>query len=289
MLDKAKNQKNAPGLLGKMLKNDFLQTGRVFAWLLGGGIAIGGIGALFTLNQEIGMAQFFVASLWNFLLIIGASALQAIGLVFILVSTNRSLFTERGYLTFALPVSSTKMLFSKFLTNVFFMVVCVAEAAGLIYVAFFNFRRLFLNIGQSVTEQLGPGSMSEMDMIGEMVQFPSFSDVVIFASFILVVLLVFMVLVMMGSLFVLTLSHVRPFQNKPGLWMPIFFVGLFVACQHTVSRVGKLVSIPIVLDFGGVLDTEIPLNMIIAVVMVALTVLLFFATNWLMKRKISLK
>jgi len=276
-------------MLVKMLKNDFLQTGRVFAWLLGGGIALGGIGALFTLNQEIGMAQFFVASLWNFLLIIGASALQAIGLVFILVSTNRSLFSERGYLTFALPVSSVQMLLSKFLTNVCFMVVCVAEAAGLVYVAFFNFRRLFLNIGQSVTEQLGPGSIGDMDMIGEMVQFPSFKDVLTFAGFILLVLLVLMVLIMMGSLFVLTASHVRPFQNKPALWMLIFFVGLFAVCQQIVTRVSKLVSIPIVLGFGGMLDTDIPLNMMIAVVMVALTVLLFFATNWLMKRKISLK
>ena len=276
-------------MLGKMLKNDFLQTGRVFAWLLGGGVAIGGIGALFTLNQEIGLAQFFVASLWNFLLIIGASALQAVGLVFILVSTNRSLFTERGYLTFALPVSSVQMLFSKFVTNVLFMVVCVGEAAGLVYVAFFNFRRLFLNIGASVTEQLGPDSMGEMDMIGDMVQFPSFDQVLAFAGFILLVLLVLMVLIMMGALFVLTLSHVRPFQNKPSLWMPVFFAGLLVACQQITSRVANLVPMNVTLAIGGLMDTDIPLNLTLAVVMIALTVLLFFITNWLMKRKISLK
>jgi len=276
-------------MLAKMLKNDFIQTGRVFAWLLGGGVAIGGIGALFTMKQDIGMAQFFVASLWNFLLIIGASGLQMVGLVFILVSTNRSLFTERGYLTFALPVSSVQMLLSKFLTNVFFMVVCVGEAAGLVFVAFYNFRRLFLNIGQSVTESMGEGFNGEMDMLGEMIEFPSFTQVLSFAGFVLLVLLVLMVLIMMGALFVLTVSHVRPFQNKPALSMLLFFVGLTIACEQIISRVSALAPLKVTLAIGGMVDADIPLNLTLAFVMLALTVGFFFATNWLMKRKISLK
>jgi len=128
-----------------------------------------------------------------------------------------------------------------------------------------------------------------MSMIGEMVEFPSFSQVLTFAAFFLLVLLVLLVLLMMGALFVLTVSHVRPFQNKPALSMLLFFVGLFIACQQIISRISAVVKMPVTLAFEGVMDTEIPLNMMLAVVMVGLTVLLFFATNWLMKRKISLK
>ena len=275
-------------MLGKLLKNEFIQIGRIFAWLLGGGIVIGGIGVLFTMTQDTNMARFFVAFMWNFLLIIGASALQMLSIVMILVSTNRSLFSERGYLTFALPVASWKMLLAKVMTNVFFMVACMAEAVGLIYVAVYNFRRLIASASDQVLETMGEGFSP--DMFSDILGLPSFADVLKFASFLLIVFLVFMILVMMGALFVLTISHVRPFQNKPGLWMPIFFVALGVACQQLVSLLSKWIPLNVTLAFGGFMENQnVSINMTSAVVMLGVTVGLFFLTNWLFKRKISLK
>jgi len=275
-------------MLGKLLKNEFIQIGRIFAWLLGGGVVIGGLGVLFTMRQDPGMAQFFVAFMWNSALVIGASVLQMLSLFLILVSTNRSLFSERGYLTFALPVASWKMLLAKVMTNVFFMVASMAEAVGLIYVAVYNIRKLISSAGAEVVETMGEGFSP--DMFSDILGLPSFSDVLKFASFLLIVFLVFMVLLMMGALFVLTISHVRPFQNKPALWMPVFFAALFVACQQLVSHLGRLLPINVTLGFSGFMENQnVSVNMTSAVVMLGITVGLFFLTNWLFKRKISLK
>jgi len=275
-------------MLGKLLKNEVIQIGRIFAWLLGGGIVIGGVGVLFTMTQDTSSAQFLMAFMWNFLLILGASALQMLSIVMILVSTNRSLFSERGYLTFALPVASWKMLLAKVMTNVLFMVASMAEAVGLLYVAVYNFRRLISSAGTEVLETMGEGFSP--DMFGDILGLPSFSDILKFAGFLLIVFLVFMILVMMGALFVLTISHVRPFQNKPALWMPIFFLALGVACQQLVSQLSKLIPLNVTLGFSGFMENQnVSVNMTSAVVMLGVTVGLFFLTNWLFKRKISLK
>ena len=275
-------------MLGKLLKNEFIQIGRIFVWLLGGGIVIGGLGVLFTMTQDPGMPQFFMAFMWNLALIIGASVLQMLSLFLILVSTNRSLFSERGYLTFALPVASWKMLLAKVGTNVVFMVASMAEAVGLIFVSFYNIRRLISSAGAEVVETMGEGFSP--DMFSDILGLPSFADVLKFASFLLLVFLVFMVLVMMGALFVLTVSHVRPFQNKPALWMPVFFVALGVACQQLVSHLGRLIPLNVTLGFTGFMENQkVSVNMTSAFVMLGITVGLFFITNWLLKRKISLK
>ncbi|MCL1952863.1 MAG: hypothetical protein FWF60_08560, partial [Oscillospiraceae bacterium] len=63
-------------MLAKLLKNDFIQTGRMYLWVLGVGIVGGGVGALFTLRQEVGAGTLVIALLWNCLLMLGAAALE---------------------------------------------------------------------------------------------------------------------------------------------------------------------------------------------------------------------
>ena len=295
-------------MFGKLLKNDFIQTGRLFMWLLIIGVAGGGIGALVTMKQGIGAGQFALAAFWNLLLVMGAYLLIVLGLVFILVTTNRSLFSERGYLTFSLPVSTTQMLLSKFVTNVVFMLLTIAEVAGLFYVALSNFRRLFSNIGDALLEQVGEaGGMPEGLDIGEMFSqmgfslgLPSFASVLQFVGFVLAVILAFLVLAMMIALFVLTISHVRPFQSATWLWILAFSVGTGVVSGLLDKWIssgfqiggwafpGLRLIVP--LRFSGLLEGEgISLNLTHAIVWLGISAVLFIVTDYLMSRKISLK
>ena len=279
-------------MLAKLFKNEFIQTGRMYLWILGIGVVGGGLGALFTMNQNIGAGQFVAALLWNCLLILAAWAIVIIGLVVILVSTNRSLFTERGYLTFSLPVSSTQMLFAKFVANVVFMLLTIAETAAVIYVAMFvNLKRLVSNVSDKIFEQLGGGAEEFKELFSaESLGLPPLENVLRFAAFLLVVILVFLLLAMVVSLFVFTISHVRPFQAVPGLWIPIFFVACTVFCVMVTKFISDKIQISVPLYFTGALfsgDTK--LNMTIAIVMLGLTVTFFFLTNFLVKKKISLK
>ena len=262
----------------------------MFAWLLGIGIVGGGIGALITLNQDIGAGQFLIAFVWNFLLFLGACVMQIIGVVMLIVNTNRSLFSERGYLTFALPVSSTELLFSKFAANVVFMLLNISEAAVLLYVAGKNIARLFSSLGEDLAGRFGMEDLQEIT--SELAEMPSVGEFVTFGLYLLAIILVFLVLAMMIVLFALTLSHVRPFQAKPGFWILVFLllssaVSIFVV-QHLPTFLPKL-NVP--LNFGGALMTgDSPtLNVTVAVVMLGLSAGFFFLTDWMLRKKISLK
>jgi len=281
-------------MLAKLLKNDFIQTGRMYLWVLGVGVVGGGVGALFTLRQEVGTGTLMIALLWNFLLMLGAMVLEMMAIVIILVSTNRSLFTERGYLTFALPVSTLEMLTSKFISNVLFMLLSIAEAVGLIVVAMMNIRRVISKTADSILGQLNMAELKEM-LSAEAMGLPTFGELLQFLAYVLVVIIVFLLLAMMMCLFVLTVSHVRPFQAKPGLSIPFFLVVGTIVCQQIVSRVPDLLSsigihINITLELGRLGASESPtVNMVTAIVMLGLSAGLFFLTNWMLSRKISLK
>ena len=96
---------------------------------------------------------------------------------------------------------------------------------------------------------------------------------------------------MMVSLFVLTVSHVRPFQRRPGLWIVVFLFGTAVACIQIIKYISDYFKLTVSLRIG-MLDESgggLPLNLTTAIVMVGLSVALFFITNWMLSRKISLK
>jgi hypothetical protein len=276
-------------MLAKLLKNDFIQTGRMYLWVLGIGVAGGGIGALFTLKQDVGTGTLIIALLWNFLLMLAAAALEATAIMVIMVSTNRSLFTERGYLTFALPVSTLEMLASKFISNVLFMLLSIAEAVGLVWVAIMNIRRIINTAADTLLENMNMQGMKE-SFSAEAMGLPSFAEFMKFLAYLLVVVIVFLILAMMMCLFVLTISHVRPFQAKPGLWIPIFLVGCAVACQQIIKLTGTYLKINVNLNLGRLGAGESPtINMVTAIVMLGLSAVLFFVTNYMLSKKISLK
>ena len=276
-------------MLAKMLKNDFIQTGRMYLWVLGVGVAGGGVGALFTMTQDVQQGTLIIALLWNFLLILAAAVLYVMALVILLISTNRSLFTERGYLTFALPVSTIEMLSSKLITNITFMLLSIAESVGLVYVAMTNMRRV---VGNAADNLLDSANMDELkDMFNaQSLGLPSFSELMQFLGYVLIVVVMFLIIAMMVALFVLTISHVRPFQAKPGLWIPIFFLLSAIACQQIVKLVTQFFQYNITLSLGGLIGGESPsINMFTPITMLVLSAVLFFVTNYLLSKKISLK
>ncbi|MDR2752777.1 MAG: hypothetical protein LBB50_00520 [Oscillospiraceae bacterium] len=277
-------------MLIKLIKNDFIQTGRVFLWLLVAGLAGGGIGTLIAMQQNLGAGRIVIGFIWNFLLLLLAAVLQTVGVVIILVRTNRALFSEQGYLTFALPVSTFEMLLSKFITNVALLLLNIAEAAGLFYVVGKNLGRLVTNASESILEKVGLSSMK--DEVSTMIEMPSFSEIARFFSFLLLVVLIFLVFAMMVCLFTLTISHVRPFQAKPGIFIPLFLVGTSVVSLWLVNFISGHAAINVPLHFGGMLAEGVEpfkLNLTIGLVPLGISVGLFFLTNWLLSRKISLK
>jgi len=285
--------------MGKLLKHEFYQTGRILLWLLAIGVVVGGIGTLLTMGENIGLGQAFIANLWNLLLLIGGIVVVVLGVIFLMVSNNRSLFSERGYLTFALPVSSTKLLASKFIVNVAFTLVNVALAAGLIIVAVVNAVRLVLNLDEFLTGQMFGDAGAEFDELGieqgdgilqALFGFPSWGEVAVFLAWALVIAVVVFILAMMIVLFTLTVSHVRPFSNSPGLWTFLFLIGSAAVAVLLTVFISRAISVTVHLDFFmGAEAGGLSLNLVAGVVMLAQAAGFFFLTDYLLRRKISLK
>ncbi len=280
----------------KLLKHDFLQSGRLFIWQLGGCILVGGIATLLSSTKDIGFAQFGVAMLVNVLLLLLAWAAQTIGMILMIINTNRAFFSERGYLLFSLPASSEKILLSKLLCNMAWLVLNNAVSGGLVFVMMSNYRNIFRNLGDEMLSSMPSGQGAQMqESLTGLIYFPSFAAVLKFAAIMLVFLLVVYVLVMMAIIFVLTISHVRPFSNSSGLWIFLFLIIVGVGCGLIVWGGVKLLpewrpfSLTLFALEGTDMDTKVQPNMIAGAVMLALTTALFFMTNWLLKRKISLK
>jgi len=270
----------------KLLKHDFHQSGRFFMWLLVIGAGAGLLGALITLGQDPGPGQFLSATLFNAAIAIGAIVMQFVGIILLLVNTNRSLFSERGYLTFSLPVSSTALLGSKLISNVVLMLLNIFMLQGLIMVVGSNLVRILTAAADNLLDEAAP------DVLEAFVEFPGLAEFFPFIAFFLVTALAVLILAMMAVLFVITLSHVRRFQRHSGLWTFLFLIAIAIACWAAVSYITPLLpGIIIYLNFGGRVGggVSIPFNVTNTFVFLALTAVLFFVTDYLLKRKISLK
>jgi len=280
-------------LFGKLLKNDLLQTGRVLIPFIGGAVAVGAAVSIYSTLRLDSLGSFTAAVLLNLLIMILGFFSEMLSVVFVLQQTNKSFFSPQGYLTFSLPVSSESLLLSRFLTNVIWILLGVGTAAGSSVAAMSNFRRLFLNMSAGMIEKLGD-SMGNIPDVSQFFNFASFGEVLRFGGIFLFMIFAFAILVMMTVIFVITVSHVRPFQNLAGLWMLIFSAASAAAFITVIRLVSKYAALKVQMQLFTMAVAEeynqaVEINLTSMFVAVGLSVGLFFLTNFLLKRKISLK
>ncbi|MDR1733976.1 MAG: hypothetical protein LBR73_03740 [Oscillospiraceae bacterium] len=280
-------------MLGKLLKNEFIQTGRSFVPLLGGAILVSGVVTLLSLGDTIGEGQFIAGMLLNMLLIVLGAVIQVVSMVFVLMNINRSLFSNQGYLTFSLPVSSTSNLFSKFITGFVWLLLSAGVAMGVIFVSFQNYRRIFHHAADMMSLMGNEQSASLQDQLSGMVSFASFGDVLRFALIFFIQIFAFLLLIMMAIIFIITISHVRPFSLKPGFWMFAFAILTGALCVNAIKWIGEALPFIVQMRLLKVSFTNIneaaTINLSQMFIAAALSVGLFFLTDLLLKKKISLK
>ncbi|MDR1465098.1 MAG: hypothetical protein LBJ11_07365 [Oscillospiraceae bacterium] len=278
-------------MLGKLLKYEILHTGRSFLWVLGIGLIVGGGATLLSFTRDAQMGQFLTTFLLNILLCLIAFVILILAMAFILLATSRSMFSEQGYLAFSLPVSSHQLLLAKFSASVLWLLLSAIEAAGLYIGAFFNIRRLILNAGDAVLSSLNAeGSMVED--FGSVLGLPSFGEILHLAIALFISVLVFLMLVMMVVIFVTTVSHVRPFQELSGLWTVVFLVASAIVFGGLTKVLSDQIHINYSVKFlqmAGEAAEMLQVNLFKPILYLIFTAGMFFLTDWLLQKKISLK
>ena len=99
-------------MLGKLIKNEIKQSSRYFLVLLAGaGILTLFMGLTLLLDLEK------VNSIASAILVVTGFASVLMAVVLVIKNFNDTLYKSQGYLTFTLPVSGSKLLFSKFFVS----------------------------------------------------------------------------------------------------------------------------------------------------------------------------
>lgn len=283
----------------KLLKNDFLASARVISLfyialallfaLFGICIAVAKIDSLSVEAMDklstVHTASIAISMLVSFLLIF-------VTFFFVVYDFFKSLFGQQGYLSFTLPVSSNQLLGSKVIVYGGWLVISYAVFMFTVY--FMGTYTIDNVIGQekiSVVESL-------MMMLGD---FPSITQLVAYAVYVTVLFFVAIFSFVFIVYFAVSIAHVRIFQKFSLIAsVPIFFVLaiLFVVLADKMSDIVNIfmlfnddhtISVSILREGMQIKSQYMMMPITPIISFIILDVGMFFATSYVMHKKVNLK
>ncbi len=282
-----------------LLKNDFLASSRVISLFY---IALALLYALFgictalakvdSLSLEtvdklstVHTASIAISMLVSFLLIF-------VTFFFVVYDFFKSLFGQQGYLSFTLPVSSNQILGSK-----------VIVYGGWLFISYamFMFTVYFLGT-YTIDNIVGQEKISMLESLMVLLgDFPSITQLVAYLVYITVMFFVAIFSFVFIVYFAISLAHIRQLQKYSLIAsVPIFFA-LAIAFIGVAAKASDLLNIFMlfnddhtislsILREGMIINSQymiMPVTPII--VFVILDIGMFFATSYVMHKKVNLK
>ena len=274
----------------KVLKNDFISTGRIMGviYIIVAGISAGTLishyaksQADMTVAEAMGVALLLLVSLCLFVLTV----------VFVLSDFQKTLYGEQGYLTVTLPVKSWMILASKVIVaTVWFVIALVALLAS-----------LWVTIVVLKEEILG----ENYDLImGMFEQISTVNVASIIVSSVIRILLYFVQFAFftITVFFTSTVANTRYFQKKSIFWTIVFFVPIagvttkiadFINSKIVFSLFfieGKLNLVTDNLEYMRLqANGNSPVDIASIFVYLILGAGIFFATHYIMSKKVNIR
>ena len=159
---------------------------------------------------------------------------------------NRNLYGNEGYLTLSLPVKSSTLMFSKWLSASFWVIVSYLALVGCAFGSFLYIAKHLMNDYAStydlilqLVDQLSYSSGAvtpSINVVMNLATMYAFSGAVRACVFVLIVF------------FAITLSHCRPFSSRGKLGTLIYALGTLFAVYVFSAIITKLVKIYIVVS-----------------------------------------
>ena len=273
-------------MLGKLLKHEFKQTARYVS--------------LIYISAAVTTLVMFIAMLTKAtaISVIGSSVLAFAGflsvvftVVLVIGNFYNTLYTNRGYLSFTLPVKCSSLLISKVLVSLVWFVISFV-VCGLIYFV------IYLNVKSQVDgEQMGgvvdairESGLLEMLPSGKMIA----KAVIIIVFYIFISILTFVSFVY----FSLSLSNTRPLQQHPWLFGFLIFCGSYIVTNTISAWLNEHLPLCIALTEDNLkiafsqaqnIDALYSIGLGGMVFMTLAAVGMLFATGWIMEHKVNIK
>lgn len=282
-----------------LLKNDFLASARVIslfyialvilvgfflvcAFLQSGGSISGEFAEKVTLARNISIAISIVVS---FLLIF-------VTFFFVVYDFFKSLFSPQGYLSFTLPVSSNQLLASKVIVYGGWMI--------LSYAAFMLISVFLLNY--TADEVIGREKISFIEgLLGMLGDIPSTTQIIAYIVYIVAMFFVIFLSFVSIVYFSITVSHVRLLQKHSIIASILIFFATAVIFLILAFKTTEIVNFVMVfnedktLSFGILQPGEylsgnrLAMEVTPGFAFLILDIVMFFATSYVMHKKVNLK
>ncbi len=274
----------------KLLKNDFISTGRIMGviYIIVAGISAGTLvshyiksGEDMTVVEALGIALLLIVSLCLFVLTV----------VFVLNDFQKSLYGEQGYLTFTLPVKSWMILTSKVIVaTVWFVIALVALLAS-----------LWVTVVVLKEEILGDNYDLVMGML-EQISTVNIASVIFSVVIRIILYFVMFAFFTITVFFTSTVANTRHFQKKPIFWTIVFFVPI----AGVTTRIAEFINSKIVFSLFFIegkmslitdnleyyrlqANGNSPVDIASIFVYLILGVGIFFATHYIMSKKVNIR
>lgn len=282
-----------------LLKNDFLASARVISlFYIALIILIGVFGICVALvggdsvSAELVEKATTVRNVSIVLSIVVSFLLIFVTFFFVVYDFFKSLFSPQGYLSFTLPVSSNQLLGSKVIVYGGWML--------LSYAAFMLTSVYLMNF--TANEVVGMDKISFVESLLAMLgDFPSTTQII--AYIVYMVLMFFVIFLSFVSIvyFSITVSHVRLLQKRSVIWSIIIFIATALVFLWISFKMTEIVNFVMVfnedktLSFGVLGKNEyltgnnLGMEVTPGFAFLALDVVMFFATSYVMHKKVNLK
>jgi len=272
------------GKMGKLLKNDFLASARVIP--------------LFYILEAISVVLFYIGdktqkpvplALGVAFTLIVAFLLIFISLFFVVYDFNKSLFSQQGYLSFSLPVTSKQLLGSKMIVY-----------GGWMILSYIVFTVVVAFTGQYVSQDVvGEENMNlaETFLYMFMPTLPPKSMLIIYLIYYIANFFIIVLLAVSMIYFSIAASHMRPFQKHNIIYAVLIFVVVAAVFGLMLAALNKFFRFDLAMhtdgSFGLAIGGDSYSGNFVALMPVfgyiAYAVGLFFGTSYIMHKKVNIK
>lgn len=272
------------GKMGKLIKNDFLASARIIP--------------LFYILEAISIVLFYIGDKTQKPLPLGlgvaftmivAFLLIFISLFFVVYDFNKSLFSQQGYLSFSLPVTSKQLLGSKMIVYGGWMIL-----SYLVFTVVMAFTGQYVSMDVVGEENM---NMVETFLYMFMPTLPPKSMLIIYLIYYVANFFIIVLLTVSMIYFSIAASHMRPFQKHNVIFAVIIFVAVAVAFGILLAALNKFFRFDLAMydngSFGLAIGADPYSGNYVALMPVfgyiAYAVALFFGTSYIMHKKVNIK
>ena len=270
-------------MFGKLIKNEIKSTAHTIGLIyIVAAIAIGlmAMAYIFKIN--------WISAAATVVLAVAAGAAILVTFFMVIVNFQKSLYSNQGYLSFSLPVTSGQLLAAKTIVSFMWMLISYIVAIAV-------FVGIYLYASAMVGDDVKAAARVLMAFMEGIPSGATIKKVFIFLAIYVFVLIVFLIAQLY---FAITLSNTRVMQKLGVFSIVIVFFAVFIVTTVISVILTKNIPLSIVVDKAGMsLSTTVSMNTenVISFGLTGLffdivaSVALFVATSMLMDSKVNIK